>query len=122
MLNESVCPYHPDNLIIGYCYRCKRPVCKVCGVKIDESQLFDEKFNLTRYKRVEELLKTVGVKPNLYICRECSKIKPRSLIQNLIYISAGLSVFLIGLFFEFLFLALIGGIVLIVGLYNLIAS
>ncbi|WEU40650.1 MAG: hypothetical protein OdinLCB4_001590 [Candidatus Odinarchaeum yellowstonii] len=122
MLNESVCPYHPGNLIIGYCYRCKRPVCKLCGVKIDEKELLRERFHLARYQRVEELLKAVGVKTNLYICKECLKTKPGSLTRNLIYIGSGVSVFLLGLFFELLFLALIGGIVLIVGLYDLIAS
>ncbi len=122
MLNETVCPYHPSNLIIGYCYRCKRPVCRVCGVRVDDKYLFGERAHLSNYKRVNGLLKSTGVKTNLYVCKDCLNIKPRFSIRNLIYAISGLSVFLIGLFFELLFLAFIGVIVLVIGLYNLIAS
>ncbi len=122
MLDETVCPYHPNKLILGYCYRCKRPVCQLCGMKVDEKYLLDEKFPMSRYKIVKESLKTASIRTNLYLCKECLNLKPRFSIYNLVYTISGVSVFLIGLFFELLFLAFIGAIVLIVGLYNLLST
>ncbi|MEM2109777.1 MAG: B-box zinc finger protein [Candidatus Odinarchaeota archaeon] len=121
MRSETTCPYHPSKLIIGYCSRCGRPVCELCSVRVDDDVNGGLSFS-QRYKRVKELLNSMSVETSRYLCRNCYRIKPRFSLQNLIYLGSGALTFLLGLFFEFIFLALIGAIVLIIGVYNIVAS
>lgn len=115
MMEEMTCPYHPDRPVVGFCSKCRRPVCRTCGIRV-----LDRELDYLSSIKIRGLLESRGLVKPVYICTECNKLKSSLSARNFLYLGSGIAAFLIGLFIEFLPLVVIGAIILISAIYSLI--
>ncbi|MHA1835552.1 MAG: B-box zinc finger protein [Candidatus Odinarchaeia archaeon] len=111
------CPKHPTEEVIGFCFKCKKPVCRFCGRIVA-----DPNRDFLKGIKVKELIKSLKLDKSSYICVDCDRLKLSISVGSIIGFISGLGLFFTGLFIEFMPLVIVGAFVFIGSIYSIITE
>ena len=111
---DTTCPMHPDEPVIGFCYRCKRPVCRLCGRPVNYSE------ELLKGVKVKNMIVSMGYDKMAYVCEKCDKTRLSFSLDNIVALISGFAIFFLGLLIEFMPLAVVGAFVFLGAIYGIV--